>query len=81
MCRHLRWIFKRTPRITKNTHNIFVPVTVGGGIKSLDDVQKVLRAGADKIAINTAAIENKNLILYALIRNNQLWNNQFSHKY
>tara|TARA_A100001011_G_scaffold400727_1_gene518008 strand:+ start:2507 stop:3265 length:759 start_codon:yes stop_codon:yes gene_type:complete len=51
-----------TEIIDFSTENIFVPVTVGGGIKSLDDVQKVLRAGADKIAINTAAIENKNLI-------------------
>ena len=51
-----------TELVDFSTENIFVPVTVGGGIKSLDDVQKVLRAGADKIAINTAAIENKKLI-------------------
>ena len=51
-----------TELIDFSTENIFVPVTVGGGIKSLDDVHKVLEAGADKIAINTAAIENKQLI-------------------
>ena len=51
-----------TELIDFSTENIFVPVTVGGGIKSLEDVQKVLGAGADKIAINTAAIENKQLI-------------------
>ena len=48
--------------INYSTENIFVPVTVGGGLKSLEDVQKVLRAGADKVSINTAAIENKGLI-------------------
>jgi imidazoleglycerol phosphate synthase cyclase subunit len=51
-----------TELIDFSTDNIFVPVTVGGGIKSLEDAQKVLAAGADKIAINTAAIENKKLI-------------------
>lgn len=40
----------------------FVPLTVGGGIKTVDDVTKLLRVGADKIAINTAAILNPNLI-------------------
>lgn len=42
--------------------NIFVPLTVGGGIRSLGDVEKMLRAGADKVAINTAAISNPKLI-------------------
>ncbi len=42
--------------------NIFVPMTVGGGIRSLADVERMLRAGADKVAINTAAIENPKLI-------------------
>ncbi len=42
--------------------NIFVPMTVGGGIRSLKDVEKMLRAGADKVAINTAAIHNPKII-------------------
>ncbi len=41
---------------------IFVPLTVGGGVRSLDDINRLLRAGADKIAINTAAIKNPQLI-------------------
>jgi len=47
--------------ITQTAREIFVPITVGGGIRSLSDAVAVLRAGADKIAINTAAIENPNL--------------------
>ncbi|MAV58742.1 MAG: imidazole glycerol phosphate synthase subunit HisF [Candidatus Marinimicrobia bacterium] len=42
--------------------NIFIPVTVGGGIKNLKDIYKLLRAGADKVCINTHGIKNKQLI-------------------
>lgn len=42
--------------------NIFVPMTVGGGIRSVDDATQLLRAGADKVAVNTAAVANPQLI-------------------
>ncbi len=51
-----------TDIVTQAAKNIFIPMTVGGGIKTIDDAQKILRAGADKIAINTAAVNNKNFI-------------------
>jgi len=41
---------------------IFIPFTIGGGIKSVEDMSAVLNAGADKVAINTAAVLDKNLI-------------------
>jgi len=41
---------------------VFIPFTVGGGLRSVEDVRAVLRAGADKITLNTAAIENPRLI-------------------
>ena len=41
---------------------IFIPITVGGGIKSIEDARLILKSGADKIAINTAAIDKPNLI-------------------
>ncbi len=42
--------------------DIFIPLTIGGGIRSIDDAIQILRCGADKIAINTAAIANPDLI-------------------
>lgn len=44
------------PYIEQAARDIFVPLTVGGGIRSIDDIVAVLRSGADKVAINTAAI-------------------------
>jgi cyclase len=41
---------------------VFIPFTVGGGLRSLEDVRAILRAGADKVSLNTAAIENPELI-------------------
>ena len=51
-----------TDLLEHTTKNVFVPITVGGGIRSLEDAKSILRAGADKIAINTAAFENPGLI-------------------
>lgn len=42
--------------------DVFIPMTVGGGIRSIDDVTHLLRCGADKVAINTAAVTNPSLI-------------------
>lgn len=48
--------------ISRTAKNIFIPLTVGGGIKNLDDIYHILRSGADKVCINTAAINNPSLI-------------------
>ena len=48
--------------ISKTAENIFIPITVGGGLRTLDDIKSVLRAGADKVCLNTAAIRTPKLI-------------------
>ena len=48
--------------VESTASQIFVPLTVGGGIRSVEDVEGLLRVGADKICLNTAAIKNKRLI-------------------
>ena len=48
--------------VEKASREIFVPLTVGGGLRSIDDIRTVLRAGADKISINTAAVGRPGLI-------------------
>ena len=48
--------------ISKTAENIFIPITVGGGLRTLDDIKSVLRAGADKVCLNTAAIRNPKII-------------------
>ena len=48
--------------VRHTAHDVFVPLTVGGGVRSVDDVRELLRSGADKVAVNTAAIKNPELI-------------------
>ncbi len=48
--------------VRQTAAQIFVPLTVGGGVRTVDDINLLLRAGADKVAINTAAIKNPRLI-------------------
>ena len=48
--------------VSATAEQVFIPLTVGGGIRSVDDVDTMLRAGADKIAVNTAAIHRPELV-------------------
>ena len=48
--------------VRRTAEQVFIPLTVGGGIRSVDDVDRLLRAGADKVSINTAAIARPELI-------------------
>ena len=48
--------------IAEAIKEIFVPITIGGGIRKMDDIEKALKSGADKISINTQAVKNPNFI-------------------
>ncbi len=48
--------------VERTAEEVFIPFTVGGGLRTLDDIRRVLLAGADKVSLNTAAVENPNLI-------------------
>lgn len=48
--------------VTETAKEVFIPLTVGGGLRTLDDIQKILRSGADKVCLNTAAVKNPQLI-------------------
>lgn len=48
--------------VKRTAENCFIPLTVGGGVRTLNDIQKLLHAGADKISINTAAVLDRDLI-------------------
>lgn len=48
--------------VSRTVQKVFVPVTVGGGIRTLEDFQQLLRAGADKISVNSAAVRDPSLI-------------------
>ena len=51
--------------ISQTAKNIFIPITVGGGLRTISDISQVLRSGADKVSINTAALRNPNFIYEA----------------
>jgi cyclase len=48
--------------VSRTAEEVFIPLTVGGGVSSVDDVDRLLRAGADKVAVNTAAIARPQLV-------------------
>jgi len=54
--------------IERVADEVFIPLTVGGGVRSVDDVRKLLNAGADKVSINTAAVERPELVAEAAHR-------------
>jgi len=51
--------------ISRTAREIFIPFTVGGGLRSIDDIRQVLRAGADKVSLNTAALKDPDLVRQA----------------
>ena len=51
--------------VERISEKVFMPLTVGGGIRSLEDIRNILLAGADKVSINTAGIEREHIILEA----------------
>jgi cyclase len=48
--------------VTRTAEQVFIPLTVGGGVRSVDDVDRLLRAGADKVGVNTAAVARPELV-------------------
>jgi len=48
--------------LERTTENVFIPVTLGGGVRDINDINKALKSGADKVSVNTAAVENPKLI-------------------
>ncbi len=54
--------------VRRTTSQVFIPVTVGGGIRDIDDITNLLRAGADKVSLNTIAVENPELVKEAAKR-------------
>jgi cyclase len=54
--------------VAQTAEQCFMPVTVGGGVRSVDDIRKLLLAGADKVAINTAAIHNPGFVREAALK-------------
>lgn len=54
--------------VAKTAKEIFIPLTVGGGIRTISDIKNILRAGADKVSLNTAAIKNPSIIKEAALK-------------
>src|SRR5438105_896577 len=48
--------------VARTADQVFIPLTVGGGVRAVSDIKEMLRAGADKVSVNTAAIANPSLI-------------------
>ena len=57
-----------TDILKKTASRVFIPLTVGGGINTLDDFDRVLKCGADKVSVNSGAIRNPNLIKEAALK-------------
>lgn len=54
--------------VEKTAYEVYIPFTVGGGIRTIDDFNKVLRAGADKVSVNSAAVKNPSIIKEAALK-------------
>jgi imidazole glycerol-phosphate synthase subunit HisF len=54
--------------VRRTAEQVFMPLTVGGGVRTVDDVRELLKAGADKVSINTAAVNNPPLVEEAALR-------------
>src|SRR5215467_6195261 len=48
--------------VARTAQQVFIPLTVGGGVRSVDDARRLLRAGADKVGVNTAAVTRPELV-------------------
>ncbi len=48
--------------VERTVENVFMPVTVGGGVKGIEDIRALLKAGADKVSLNTAAVQNPEVV-------------------
>ncbi len=54
--------------VRRTAEEIFIPLTVGGGVRNLEDIRRLLKAGADKVSINTAAVKDPSFVQRASIR-------------
>ena len=70
--------------VARTAEKVFMPLTVGGGVRNLDDIRNLLNSGADKVAINTAALQNPEFVRPTLNHPINNWgkntNNDFGTK-